>query len=135
MVDQEVVTKRLPRMAASFLRRFPSERDPSLRMHKGSSGPFGRDFCGGNTDSRNPDLLGPVLSEDCRPMRSCLAKPLQSHVLPDPMLEEDSDDDSDGFSLPGTTPPELDSSFLKLGLLEQSDDPESSPKRGKRIGG
>uniref|UniRef100_A0A674E9Z8 Adenosine deaminase domain containing 2 n=1 Tax=Salmo trutta TaxID=8032 RepID=A0A674E9Z8_SALTR len=81
MVDHNVVNKRLPRMAASLLKRFPSEGEPAMGMRhriSSSGGAMGRDFdcdvgdplgfdktlCIDGGGSRTPNLLGPLLTED-----------------------------------------------------------------------
>ncbi|XP_035635830.1 adenosine deaminase domain-containing protein 2 isoform X4 [Oncorhynchus keta] len=149
MVDHNVVNKRLPRMAASLLKRFPSEGEPGMGMHhrisSSSGGAMGRDFdcdvddplgfdktlCIDGGVSRSPNLLGPLLTEDCMPVErsSSPRLPLQGHRLM-PADLEDFSDDCNGYSLPGTPPrSEGDISFLKQGVLDQLDNLERSPKR------
>ncbi|KAL0994649.1 hypothetical protein UPYG_G00125330 [Umbra pygmaea] len=158
MTDHDVVHKRLPRMAASFLKRIPSERDSTLGMgiHRrdsssrramgldfgsvcGDSPGFDKSLCIGGGGSRTPDLLGPLLTEDSAPLRRSSSPnlALQSHSLMPADVEDDDDDDSesDRDSLRGNTLLSVeDLPFLKQGVLDQSENQEQTPKRSNRVG-
>ncbi|XP_067085127.1 adenosine deaminase domain-containing protein 2 [Osmerus mordax] len=140
MVDQEVVNKRLPRIAACLQMRFPPDREPSLRILRGKSGVHGQDVSDGDGSlgrPRTPDLPGEMLREDSRPLQTSSSPVLEvPSLVPDPMLvdySENEDDSNDGLSLPDMAPNQ-DMSLFEQELQDESDKPYSSPKRGKRDG-
>ncbi|XP_026869805.2 adenosine deaminase domain-containing protein 2 [Electrophorus electricus] len=130
--------KRLPRMAASLMMRFASEREATFGLHRASlrsppsQGHGTRDSCqaaGGNRP-RPPDLL--VLAPSDEPS-SPGPLVLEAHTPKPLSLLKDEDEEMDQLdclslrSLGSTSEGESTS-------LGQSDTAESSPKRGKRIG-
>ncbi|KAJ7996890.1 hypothetical protein DPEC_G00223200 [Dallia pectoralis] len=153
MMDYDVTHKRLPRMAASLLKRISSEREgQEMRMPPRDSrrrGAVGQDFewvCGDPLDfdkplcvgggSKKPDLLGPVLTDDCMSHRrtSSTGLALKSHNMMPSDLEETSDD-CDGCSPPSPLPLTAeDNTFPKQEVLDMSDNLVSTPKRGSKTG-
>ncbi|XP_036453313.1 adenosine deaminase domain-containing protein 2 [Colossoma macropomum] len=131
--------KRLPRMAASLMMRFASEREPTFGVHRASLRPplpghgFGDPPCAPaeGCRSRTPDLLLPRAPSE-NPTTSRPGTPVTPTLEP-PALMQDEDEDVDQLdclslkSLASTS--EGESS-----LLGQGDTAESSPKRGTRTG-
>ncbi|KAI4895759.1 hypothetical protein NFI96_024053, partial [Prochilodus magdalenae] len=131
--------KRFPRMAASLMMRFASEREPSFGLQRASlrPTPTGHEFGdplhvpAGKCRSGTPDLLLPrAPSED--PHRSRPETPV-SHTLEPPAVMEE--EDSDMEQLDSLSLRSLGSTFDEGStLIGQGDSAESSPKRGTRSG-
>ncbi|XP_060780949.1 adenosine deaminase domain-containing protein 2 isoform X2 [Neoarius graeffei] len=131
--------KRLPRIAASLIMRFASERDPSFSVQRsGLRAPLTPplpsslefvdfpDFTAGAT-SKSPDSLVPAPSEESSPSGLQLTK---GHMLTSTSIEGDDDLEEECLSLKSLNSPSEGDGFLP----GQGDTAESSPKRGKRTG-
>ncbi|XP_017565380.1 adenosine deaminase domain-containing protein 2 [Pygocentrus nattereri] len=129
--------KRFPRMAASLMMHFASEREPTFGVHKASLQPplpvhgFGDPPCAPveGCSSRSPDLLLPQAPSE-NPSTSRPGTPVTPTLEPPALMQDEDIDQLDCpslWSLASTSEGEST-------LLGQGDTAESSPKRGTRTG-
>ncbi|KAB5579329.1 hypothetical protein PHYPO_G00193820 [Pangasianodon hypophthalmus] len=132
--------KRLPRIAASLIMRFASEREPSFSVQRASLRPsptpptspvleFGDfPYSSAGSRSKSPDSLVPAPSEESNPSGLQLAR---GHMVTSPTFVEDNNDsEEECLSSESLNSPSEGDGFLP----GQGDTAESSPKRGKRTG-
>ncbi|XP_058250105.1 adenosine deaminase domain-containing protein 2 isoform X1 [Hemibagrus wyckioides] len=131
--------KRLPRIAASLVMRFPSEREPSFSGQRASLRPppasltppdleFG-DFPdpSAGSGSKSPDALDSAPSEESH-LSGLQSERVQMLTSPT-FMEDDNESEEECLSLESLNSPSEGNI-----LSGQVDTAECSPKRGKRIG-
>lgn len=132
--------KRLPRIAASLIMRFASEREPSFSVQRASLRPpptpptpsslefVDFPYSSAGSRSKSSDSLVPAPSEESSPSGLQLTR---DHMLTSTLVEDDNDSEEECLSLESLNSPSAGDGFLP----GQDDTAESSPKRGKRTGG